>query len=367
MTRKRTAIKTAADQEQQQQPPSELLFSNQSGAVAQCGAALELAQSIAKAERQLANRLAAQASGQNGRHPQPQSPASASSLIQKYDIRIRWEKVDSPEQELEQATYGSSSAAAAAASSSGGNQRGPLLRFVRKSTDQALVFEPFRPIDLRPDIHSAGYRCVASSSPMGASVISRDMRVRAIVGGPTSALAAPTNQPAQSWYSAAPIQPNSIEVLDELVVEGNSAMFRCQVPNSAQDYLEVLDWIETPGEQTFTYQSTTLASANLLFRPFSTSTSTPTSASILGSSNSSTASTAPLISANHFKYFVAPKSGELHILNVYPSLNHRHYRCRCKNRLTGEVISSSNKGKLIVSGKFSLFSYFLQTPNRMSD
>lgn len=328
--------------DQQEAPPSELLFSNQTGAVARCGVAHELARSMARAERQLAAKLQAQ--------PTNRDDPPHASLLQKYDIRIRWQKADTfpgagqqhphphhqhfgdhqqqqqQQLEIEQTVYGGGGSSAAA----------QQLRFVRKS-DQALVFEPFRALDFRPDIHAATYRCTASSSLTGASVVSRDMRVRAIVPAPIVSLS------SSSSPSSGSEGQQTIQVLDEMVVEGNSALFRCQVPSSARDYLQVLDWIESPSEQTLTYQGTTLASASLLFRPVNSSSSSSSSA---------------MISADQVKYLIAPKSGDLHILNVRPSAHYRSYRCRCKNRLTGEVISSSNKGKLIVSGKLSFSGNF---------
>lgn len=51
----------------------------------------------------------------------------------------------------------------------------PGLRYVRP--DGTLVFPKFAPKDLRQDVHSALYRCVATNS-VGA-VASRDVRVRA--------------------------------------------------------------------------------------------------------------------------------------------------------------------------------------------
>lgn len=344
----------------QWQPPSELVFSNQTGAVAHCGLALELAQSMARAERQLA--AAGRSNPNPARHvgvaTAAQSTQQQEQLLQKYDIRIRWEKVDGgggEPQQVEQAIYGSS-----AASANNQPPRGSLLRFVRHS-DQALVFEPFRQLDFRPDIHAATYRCVASSAQMGATVVSRDMRVKAVI----------VPSAASGWNPAAAANQvgvagggGVIEVLDELVVEGNSAVFRCKLPSGAQDYLEVLDWVEYPSELALTYQSTTLANANLLFRPAGASNasagqqlSQPSSSS----SNQPTTGSQIIAQPSQVSYFVAPKSGDLHILNVYSNFNYRSYKCRCKNKLTGELISSINKGKLIVSGEFQSINHSTQS------
>ena len=145
------------------------------------------------------------------------------------------------------------------------------------------------------------------------------MRVRAVVVGPASQL--------------------QIEVLDELVLEGNSALFRCHIPAFASAFVQLVDWLELPTEAAFTVQSTSLAGS--IFAG-------PATPSHLrrrtGDSNQTSAGE---------RYFVDPKTGDLHIVDVDASLNYRSYKCRCKNKLTGELVSSINKGKLIVSESHS--------------
>lgn len=53
------------------------------------------------------------------------------------------------------------------------------------------------------------------------------------------------------------------------------------------------------------------------------------------------------------KYLVLP-SGELHIKEVGPEDGYKSYQCRTKHRLTGETRLSATKGRLVITGKFSL-------------
>lgn len=271
-----------SDLTHQNEPPGELLFTNQTGAIVHCGLANELARIVARAEQL--------------------EPKLDYSSERSEQLKMSWMHENG--QPIESALYAQDSA--------GQHQ---LLASIRPS-DGALHFEPFRAHHFRPDIHLASYRCAASQPSKGASLISSSVQVKALLT-PTS------------------IQP---EVADELVIEGNSARFKCQIPAQAQQYLEVLDWLEFPGETWHSFQSSTQTNSKLLFhssqhvhRRHQTSD---------GANKSS-------------NYFVAPNSGELHIVRVDANLNYRSFKCRAKNKLTGELVSSLNKGKLIVTGKFS--------------
>lgn len=318
----------------EQQPPSELMFSNQTGAVALCGVAGELERGIALADRHQQHLEAA--GGQRASAFYQAGPASG-----EHQIQVRWEKENGDE--VEQILYAAEQQLAQPdepAAPGPGLQQRPL-RYVRPS-DGALVFEPFRAADYRPDVHATTYRCVASSQWRGASVTSRDMRVRAIVSPPPQSI--------------------QLEVLDELVIEGNSALFKCQIPAYASAFMQLLDWIEYPTESMLTVQSTTLANVPSLFSPPASplaSSSRPLAPSYhhhqpgssVGQLNVRQSATSNFSSPS--RYFVNPKSGDLHILNVDSSFNYRSYKCRCKNKLTGEIIGSINKGKLIVSESHS--------------
>lgn len=335
---------SSASEASKQQPPNELVFSNQTGAIVQCGIAIELARNIHRVELQSIHHKSNQA------HSQPelgsatvaasdnqklrakqlfhhQQTSQLANLFRLYEIQIRWEKENGDE--IEPTTYAPGNQVSLASSGADSSPDGLLksnskpLRFVRPS-DGALVFEPFRAGDFRPEIHATTYRCHASSSTKGASLISRDMHVKAF-----------TMQPTNEFL-------NQISVLDEMVLDGNSAVFRCSIPMAAQDYLQVLDWFEYPSELQLSYQSTTL---NNLRQQLGHSPS-PAERNASDQANNVAANSSLLA-----RYFVAPKTGDLHILNVDLSLHSRQYKCRCKNKLTGEIISSVNRGKLIVSGK----------------
>lgn len=354
-----------------EQPPNELLFSNQTGALVQCGVAFELAQGIARADRQ--RRRLAQARTQGGA-----VDSQAANNQQQPAIQIRWEKENGDE--IETQLYASESSADSYSPGPAErplerpleqpleqqrvNPNRPLLRYVRPS-DGALVFEPFKPLDFRPEVHATSYRCVASvliepqqqqqpphvflqtsppvvglhstntnnnQNPVPASVVSRDMRVRAVVG--------PTTQQTSI----------KIEVLDELAIEGNSVTFRCQVPAYASAYLQLLDWRESPTESTFAVHQGSLA---LLFAAPSASFKHSSSVHLARRQNlnqtSSSSSLIQLASLQQQRYFVNPKTYELTILNVDASLHQRAYRCRCKNKLTGELLQSQNEGRLYLS------------------
>ena len=49
--------------------------------------------------------------------------------------------------------------------------------------------------------------------------------------------------------------------------------------------------------------------------------------------------------------------GELHIHDVHKE-DSKNYRCRTLHRLTGESKLSNTAGRLIVSGKLSVFNFF---------
>lgn len=53
------------------------------------------------------------------------------------------------------------------------------------------------------------------------------------------------------------------------------------------------------------------------------------------------------------KYLVLP-SGELHIKDVGPEDGYKTYQCRTKHRLTGETRLSATKGRLVITGTFSI-------------
>lgn len=264
-----------------------------------CGVAGELARSIARAEHQL---LRAGEQVRTHDHVPAAAAAATATTHNQNDIDVRWIRSDTNE-DVELSAYASQD------SSSGGGEQRALLRYVRAS-DGALVFEPFRAHHFRADVHAATYKCVASTRSRQASAMSRDMRVRAIVSS------------TQQQQQALQAQGVPIEVQDELVVSGNSAVFSCRIPAHAAHFVKLVDWLEWPGDQAYGVDE-----AHTVQQQRETN------------NNSSSAT----------RYFVAPQSGDLHIVHTDMSLNYRTYRCRCRNELTGELVVSATRGKLIVT------------------
>ncbi|XP_076325922.1 cell adhesion molecule Dscam1-like isoform X2 [Tachypleus tridentatus] len=96
--------------------------------------------------------------------------------------------------------------------------------------------------------------------------------------------------------------------MDEYVLEGNPAVFKCHVPSYVKDFITVDEWLEEPNSL-------------IEKRPFSEEEQRST---IL-------------------------VTGELYVHNVRRSDTSRSFRCRTKHRLTGERITSETAGKLIVT------------------
>lgn len=229
-------------------------------------------------------------------------------ILAQPDVRIKWLKESG--EELESSVYAAPEVHAHPSASDdqqpAASNGGRLIRFIR-ATDGALVFEPFRATDFRPDVHLATYRCVASCPARGASLLGAEVRVKGELTPPTSP---------------------QIEVLDEMVLEGNSAQFKCHLAGRAREQFFVLDWLESiasGSEILHSFQSTTQA---YLQRP-------PVANSSI---------------ARHF--FIDQSNGNLHIIGVDLSLNYHSFSCRCKSRLTGELLVSNNRGQLIVTGKY---------------
>ncbi|XP_013118509.2 cell adhesion molecule Dscam2 isoform X19 [Stomoxys calcitrans] len=159
----------------------------------------------------------------------------------------------------------------------------PGLRQI--SSDGKLVFPPFRAEDYRQEVHAQVYACLARNQ--FGSIISRDVHVRAVV--------------PQSY---------TVNVMDEAVLRGNSAILKCHIPSFVADFIQVASWLEDEERE------------------------------ILPSSNQQIESDG--------KYLVLP-SGELHIREVGPEDGYKSYQCRTKHRLTGETRLSATKGRLVIT------------------
>ncbi|KAG8187488.1 hypothetical protein JTE90_027213 [Oedothorax gibbosus] len=100
-------------------------------------------------------------------------------------------------------------------------------------------------------------------------------------------------------------QRYAVEMHDEFVLKGNTAVLRCHVPGFVKDYVIVEAWIKDPGEKVDT------------------------------NSKSS-------------RYSIYP-SGELHVRHVQQSDALSSFSCRTKHRLTGLTVKSSNPARIIVT------------------
>ncbi|XP_039227505.1 Down syndrome cell adhesion molecule-like protein Dscam2 isoform X41 [Drosophila yakuba] len=158
----------------------------------------------------------------------------------------------------------------------------PGLRQI--SSDGKLVFPPFRAEDYRQEVHAQVYACLARNQ--FGSIISRDVHVRAVV--------------PQSY---------TVNVMDESILRGNSAILKCHIPSFVADFIVVDSWVED--EEHVIYPQEDIAESD-------------------------------------GKYLVLP-SGELHIREVGPEDGYKSYQCRTKHRLTGETRLSATKGRLVIT------------------
>ncbi|VEN44085.1 unnamed protein product [Callosobruchus maculatus] len=147
-----------------------------------------------------------------------------------------------------------------------------------------LVFTPFRAEDYRQEVHAQVYACLAKNTE--GSITSRDVNVRAVV--------------SQSYTA---------NVMDESVLKGNTAIFKCHIPSFVSDYVQVTSWLQDDGHEIL-----------------------------------------PQDNVYDSKYLVLP-SGELHIKDVGPEDGYKSYQCRTKHRLTGETRLSATKGRLVITGE----------------
>ncbi|XP_038214382.1 Down syndrome cell adhesion molecule-like protein Dscam2 isoform X6 [Zerene cesonia] len=150
-----------------------------------------------------------------------------------------------------------------------------------------LVFPPFRAEDYRQEVHAQVYACLARN-PVG-TIHSRDVNVRAVVS-----------------------QAYAVNLMEEYVLRGNSAILKCHIPSFVSEYVTVISWIISEGDE---IDEIKLDSEQNL---------------------------------NEGKYLVLP-SGELHIRDVGPEDGYKSYQCRTKHRLTGETRLSATKGRLVIT------------------
>lgn len=103
------------------------------------------------------------------------------------------------------------------------------------------------------------------------------------------------------------------------------------MPNQLKEQLQVLSWLEEPGSRSHSVPSTS-------YNQFD-SFSIPSShlESIINGS----------------QYLTLP-TGELYINQVDFTTAKRRFRCKARNKLTGETITSVTAGKLIITGKLMI-------------
>ncbi|KAK9880043.1 hypothetical protein WA026_008554 [Henosepilachna vigintioctopunctata] len=101
-------------------------------------------------------------------------------------------------------------------------------------------------------------------------------------------------------------QSYTANVMDESVLKGNTAIFKCHIPSFVSDFVYVISWLQDDKKEIVTQDN-------------------------LDS-----------------KYLVLP-SGELHIKDVGPEDGYKSYQCRTRHRLTGETRLSATKGRLVIT------------------
>uniref|UniRef100_A0A4Y0BIQ2 Down syndrome cell adhesion molecule-like protein Dscam2 n=1 Tax=Anopheles funestus TaxID=62324 RepID=A0A4Y0BIQ2_ANOFN len=146
----------------------------------------------------------------------------------------------------------------------------------------SLIFYPFSADKFRHEVHSTVYRCKLKN--LVGTILSREVHVKGVVN-----------------------QKYNIQVHDEYVMSGNTAVLKCQVvPSYIQDYVVVTAWVQDSGVHL--YPNTDIGG----------------------------------------KYIVL-SNGDLYINNAGASDAYKTYSCRTVNRLTGEIQISTYPGRVIVT------------------
>ncbi|XP_072160841.1 cell adhesion molecule Dscam1 [Bemisia tabaci] len=144
-----------------------------------------------------------------------------------------------------------------------------------------LLFPPFSAENYRHDVHTAIYRCKARN--LAGIALSRLVYIRAVV---------------KHKYE--------VQVYDEYVISGNTAVLRCRVPNHVTEFIMVTSWIQDGDVNIYP--------------------------------NTDTGG----------KYAVLD-SGEIYIFNAGPGDGYKNFVCRTVHRLTGETQSSVYPGRIIIT------------------
>ncbi|XP_047475797.1 Down syndrome cell adhesion molecule-like protein Dscam2 isoform X2 [Penaeus chinensis] len=145
----------------------------------------------------------------------------------------------------------------------------------------SLQFLPFPPYAYTAGVHAATYSCRASSS--AGTIISRPVHVRAVV---------------RQYYE--------VQVYDEFVISGNTAVIKCHVPSFVRDYVSVTSWIRGNGERIVS----------------------------------------DVLTGGRYSVFA---TGELHIRHVTKADEFQSYHCETQHILTDETTVSALAGRLMVN------------------
>ena len=210
-------------------------------------------------------------------------------------------------------------------------------------------------------------------------------------------------------FAAVVAQHYVVEVYDDFVTAGNTAVFRCHIPGFIKDFVDVVSWIQDsstliqandlPGQslashaihalQTFfiiifflSNKTETYIVLNYILSfcffvfftiisklYFSLSTSAIIQFSSFSlSSNSWMHSFGDRLIQLCFFYILGDRfsvfsTGELHIRRVQQSDALKTYRCQVRHRLTGETLISSSVGRLYVTGRTNIWLAFASDSN----
>ncbi|XP_069356474.1 cell adhesion molecule Dscam1 isoform X1 [Maniola hyperantus] len=209
-----------------------------------------------------------------------------------------------------------------------------------------LVFPPFRAEDYRQEVHAQVYACLARN-PVG-TIHSRDVNVRAVV--------------SQSY---------TVNLWEENVLRGNSAILKCHIPSFVTEYVSVTSWIISEGDEEeidinldsdfslvvsqaydvkFWEEYVLRGNAAILKCQIPSFVSEYVSVNSWIVSEDDIENEIKLDNSTDLdgKYLVLP-SGELHIRDVGPEDGYKSYQCRTKHRLTGETRLSATKGRLVIT------------------
>ncbi|KAG9510067.1 Down syndrome cell adhesion molecule-like protein, partial [Fragariocoptes setiger] len=159
-------------------------------------------------------------------------------------------------------------------------------------------------------------------------------------GASTSSLNAMTMNAAAANAAAAvsvqPINELSVDVYDEYVPVGASAVFKCRVSNPFQ---RVIAWLVEQPDNANTQQQSQQQQHHAIAAPLHVSMS------LHEHLYNSQHKQRGLLSS---RYLMTP-TGELHVRNVQLKDSNKAFRCQTRNEATKETLTSTSQGRLIVT------------------